>query len=116
MPGQVMHQASQWCEEAVLRARGDAEAARLLAWTEEAHAFSTLNRVEFLRRYPRHADSVERIKEAVAFAEDSFADPSDRQRFVEQARRRLTDRIAEGRADAVARRTEKNKDRGPRTR
>jgi hypothetical protein len=36
--------------------------------------------------------------------------------ILEQARSRLTDRIAEGRADAVVRRTEKNKDRGPMTR
>jgi len=116
VPAQVTEQAAQWCNESVARAQGDSEAARLLAWGEEARAFRALNRVEFLRRFPQHGDSVDRLKDAVTFAEHNFADSADRHRFIEQARHRLAERIAEGRADATARRIEKSNARGPKVR
>jgi len=57
-----------------------------------------MDRVTFARTYPQHAKTVERLQEAIDYAEQQFEHAADRRRFIEQARQRLADRIAEGRA------------------
>ena len=56
-----------------------------------------MNRHQFLREFPQHVTAVERLEEAISYAEKTFEDTSDRERFVVQARDRLAERIAEGR-------------------
>ena len=89
---------------------------RLLTWGREAQAFLSMSRYDFQRQFPHHADSAQRLQEAAAYAETTFPDASDRRRFIEQTRRRLAERIAEGRADAVARTKDKEQPSPPKTR
>jgi hypothetical protein len=114
-PVDLKSQAANWREEALARVQADADATKLLAWGREAQHFVSMNRYDFQRQFPQHAGSVHRLQEAVSFAETNFADASDRHRFIEQTRRRLAERIAEGRADAPARAV-KDKGREPKTR
>jgi hypothetical protein len=97
VPREVASQAITWQHEAVARAESDPEASQLLAWGQEAESFRTMNRHQFLNEFPHHAKAVERLEEAFDYAEKSFEDPSDRERFIAQARDRLAERIAEGR-------------------
>jgi hypothetical protein len=102
-PAELVSQASQWRAEMLSRVQADPDAIRLLTWGREAQQFLTMNRYEFKRQFPQYAASVQRLEEAVMFAEGNFADASDRHRFIEQTRRRLAERIAEGRADGAKR-------------
>lgn len=115
-PAELTNQAMRWREEATARALGDPDANKLLTWGREGQAFRSMNRYDFQRQFPHHADSVQRLQEAVMFAEMNFAEPSDRRRFIEQTRRRLAERIAEGRADAPVRTKDKQKTKEPKTR
>lgn len=115
-PAELTSQAVRWHEEATARALGDPDASKLLTWGREGQAFRSMNRYDFQRQFPQHADSVQRLQEAVTFAEMNFAEPSDRRRFIEQTRRRLAERIAEGRADAPVRTKDKAKMKEPKAR
>jgi hypothetical protein len=75
-----------------------------------------MNRVAFLAEHPQHARIVERLQEAIAYAEKQFEQAADRERFIEQARGRLAERIAEGRAIAPERGKSKSAEQGSRTR
>jgi Tfp pilus assembly protein PilP len=67
-----------------------------------------------LREFPQHAKAVERLDEAISYAESTFEHESDRERFVVQTRERLTERIAEGRFASPDR--TRVKERGAKTR
>ena len=114
VPREVASQAITWQNEAVARAEADPEASQLLTWGQEAESFRTMNHHRFLHEFPHHAKAVERLEEAIDYAEKTFADPSDRERFIAQTRDRLADRIAEGRY-ALPQRARDN-ERGSRTR
>jgi hypothetical protein len=116
VPSEVTDQAAKWCDEATAKAESDPDARQLLAWGREAEAFRTMNRVAFLAEYPRHARIVERLQEAIAYAEKQFEQAADRERFIEQARSRLAERIAEGRTIAAERGKSKSAEQGSRTR
>lgn len=103
-------------EEALQEAGGDPEATRLIAFGHEADAFRQMNRPDFVRTYPQHAKAVERLQEAIDYAEKQFEHAADRERFVEQARNRLADRIAEGRSFAAGRSKSRPAEHEPRTR
>jgi hypothetical protein len=103
LPGELLERASRHADAASARAEQDPDARRMLAWGDEAEAFRSLNRFAFLRAYPQHAKTVERLEEAIGYAEKQFEHASDRARFIDEARRRLADRIAEGRAPAAER-------------
>ena len=75
-----------------------------------------MNRVAFLAEHPQHARIVERLHEAIAYAEKQFEQAADRERFIEQARSRLAERIAEGRGIAPERGKSKSAEQGSRTR
>jgi hypothetical protein len=114
VPREVASQAITWRNEATAKAQADPEANRLLAWGREAEAFRTMNRHQFLREFPQHAKAVERLEQAIGYAEKTIDVVSDRDRFVAQARERIAERIAEGRyasADRAA-----VKDRGAKAR
>ena len=70
-------------------------------------------RTEFVQEFPQHGKAIQRLDEAVRFAEKSFALAADRERFLAQSRERIAERIAEGRLSGPERET---KDRGARTR
>ena len=55
-------------------------------------------RHQFLREFPQHAKAVERMDEAVTYAETNFSDTGERERFVQLTRQRLAERIAEGKS------------------
>ncbi|CAG0994435.1 Toxin PezT [Geobacteraceae bacterium] len=112
----VARQAIHWRNDAAARAQSDPDAAHLVTLGREAQAFSSMNRYDFLRQFPQHADTVQRMHEAVTFAEANFPDPLDRQRFMAQTRGRLAERIAEGRANPPVRSKDKEKTRAPKTR
>lgn len=114
-PAQLVSQAAQWRAETLSRVQADPDANRLLTWGREAQQFLSMNRYEFKHQFPQHAGSVQRLEEAVMFAEGNFADASDRRRFIEQTRRRLAERIAEGRADGAVRSKAKDKPREPKS-
>jgi hypothetical protein len=114
-PGDLLTVACRWRDEATMRAQADPDAARLLACGREAQAFRSMDRVAFARAYPQHAKLVERLQEAIDYAEQQFEHAADRRRFIEQARQRLADRIAEGRAPAPEA-VKARPARGPRTR
>ncbi len=97
VPREVASQAITWRDEATARAERDPEAKQLIAWGYEAESFRTMNRYQFLREFPQHAKAVERLDEAISYAESNFGHASDRERFVVQTRERLAERIAEGR-------------------
>lgn len=115
-PAQLVSQAAQWRAETLSKVQADPDANRLLTLGREAQQFMSMNRCEFKHQFPHHAASVQRLEEAVMFAEGNFADASDRHRFIEQTLRRLAERIAEGRADAPVRSKAKEKPRDPKTR
>jgi hypothetical protein len=71
-----------------------------------------MNRSPFLREFPHHAQAVRRLDEAIDYAQKEFPHAADRERFVEQARARIAERIAEGRLPTK----ERDKDHGGRTR
>ena len=73
-----------------------------------------MNRYQFLREFPQHAKAVERLDEAISYAESTFEHESDRERFVVQTRERLAERIAEGRFASPDR--TQVKERGAKTR
>lgn len=73
-----------------------------------------MNRYQFMREFPQHAKAVERLDEAIRFAEKTFEHASDRERFIAQAHERLAERIAEGRFASPDR--AEHTERGPRTR
>ena len=116
VPSEVTNQAAGWRDEATAKAESDPDAKQLLAWGREAEAFRTMNRVAFLAEHPQHARIVERLQEAIAYAEKQFEQAADRERFIEQARSRLAERIAEGRAIAPERGKSRSAERGSRTR
>lgn len=97
VPREVASQAINWRNEASAKAEGDPEAKQLIAWGQEAEAFKTMNRHQFLREFPQHAKAVERLEEAVNYAEKTLDHALDRDRFIVQTRDRLAERIAEGR-------------------
>lgn len=113
---EVARQAIHWRNDAAARALSDPDAMHLVALGREAQAFSSMNRYDFLRQFPQHADTVQRMQEAVSFAEANFPDASDRQRFIAQTRGRLAERIAEGRANPPVRSKDREKARTPKTR
>ena len=98
VPNELKAEAGAWRDAADATAERDPDAKRLLELGHQADAFRSMNRVAFARAYPQHAKMVERLQEAIAYAEQQFEHAEDRVRFVEQARQRLADRIAEGRA------------------
>jgi len=51
----------------------------------------------FVREFPQHAKAVERLEQAIVYAEKEFSTAAERERFVQQTRERLAERIAEGR-------------------
>jgi hypothetical protein len=112
VPRDVASQAIAWRNEAVARAEGDPHAAKQLAWGREAEAFRTLPPQQFQAEFPHLTKALEKLDEAVKYADTQFAHAEDRSRFVEQARSRLAERIAEGRIP-VAR---AEKDKGERAR
>jgi hypothetical protein len=116
VPAQLVSQAAQWRAETLSRVQADPDAARLLTWGREAQQFLTMSRYEFKHQFPQHAASVQRLEEAVMFAEGNYANASDRHRFIEQTRRRLAERIAEGRADGARRSKAKEKAPDPKSR
>lgn len=95
-PDWIAHVA-HWRDDALTKAQADPQAAPLLACGREALAFVTMPRFDFRERYPQHARIVDKLDDAIRYAEDNFALAADRRRFVEQARERLAERIAEGR-------------------
>ena len=97
VPREVASQAVVWRNEATQAAEQDAEASRLLAWGREAEAFRTMNRKQFLSDFPQYAKAVERMDEALRYAERNFEKMVDRERFLALTRERLATRIAEGR-------------------
>lgn len=113
VPREVASQAVAWANEAFEALRRDPEALRLFHSGQEAQAFRTLTRAHFMREFPQHARAVERLDEAVRYAEKSFPLAVDRERFVEQARERIAERIAEGRLGS---REREPQERAPRTR
>ena len=114
VPREVASQAITWRDEATARAERDPEAKQLIAWGYEAESFRTMNRYQFLREFPQHAKAVERLDEAISYAESNFEHESDRERFVVQTRERLAERIAEGRFASPDR--TQVKERGAKTR
>jgi hypothetical protein len=114
VPREVASQAIRWRNESSAEAERDPQAKQMLEWGREAEAFRTLARHLFLREFPQHAKAVERLEEAMSYAEKTIENASDRERFVAQARDRLAQRIAEGRfaAPAVA----KTREREPKAR
>jgi hypothetical protein len=114
VPREVASQAITWRNEATAKAEGDPEAKQLLAWGQEAESFKTMNRHQFLREFPQHAKAVERLEEAISYAEKTFEDTANRERFIAQARDRLAERIAEGRYAAPHR--PQTKERGSKAR
>ncbi len=114
-PGDIVPQATAWSAEAASKADGDPQARDFVRWGREAQALRTQNRVDFLQAHPQHAKAVERLEEAIAYAENTFPNAIDRERFVEQARLRLAERLAEGRA-LTTERTKKTPTKEPRTR
>lgn len=103
VPREVAAQVVAWRNDAVARAEHDPQARELLEWGREAEAFRTMERFKFQRDFPLHAKAVERLDEAIRFAEKNFADAAEREAFVNQARNRLAERIAEGRYSTAAR-------------
>jgi len=97
VPRQVASQAAAWRNQATALAEGDPEAAQMMTWGREAEAFRTLERGLFLREFPHHAKAVDRLEEAIRYAQGNFQLDTDRERFVVQARERLAERIGEGR-------------------
>jgi hypothetical protein len=97
VPREVASQAITWRDDAVQRAEADPQAPRMLAWGREAEAFRTMNRRQFLSEFPQYAKPVERMDEALRFAERNFEQAADRERFIALTRERLATRIAEGR-------------------
>lgn len=114
MPRDIASQAIQWRNEAHARAQADPDAARRLTWGLEAEAFRTMARHHFLREFPQHAKAVERMDEAVAYAETNFPDAGERERFVQLTRQRLAERIAEGKSPGPS--SARDPERGARTR
>jgi hypothetical protein len=113
VPREVASQVLAWRNEATAKAERDPQAQRLLAWGREAEAFRTMNRYQFLREFPQYAKAVDRLDEAHRYAEQNFGHAADRERFIEQTRERLAERIAEGRFSAPDR---ASKERDPKTR
>lgn len=113
VPREVAAQVVAWRNEAVGRAERDPQARQLLDWGREAEAFRTMDRFRFQRDFPHHAKAIERLDEAVRFAEKNFAHAAEREAFVNQARNRLAERIAEGRYSTAAR---TSPERDPRSR
>lgn len=97
VPRDVASQAVAWRNAALARAGQDPETARLITWGREAVAFETMPRQQFAREFAHHAKAVERLDEAILYAEKTFERQADRERFVAQSRRRIAERIAEGR-------------------
>ncbi len=96
LPRELASQLLAWRDEAVDRAAHDPEARRILTRAQEAMAFRTMNRFAFAHAYPQHAKAVERLDEAIRYAEETFGLAADRERFIAQARERIAERIAEG--------------------
>ena len=112
VPREVASQAVTWCNEATQLAEQNAEARQMLAWGREAEAFRTMNRRQFLSEFPHHAKAIERLDEALRYAERNLDQNLDRDRFIAQSREHLATRIAEGRFAAL----EKVAERGGRSR
>jgi hypothetical protein len=112
VPRDVASQAITWRNEAVALAEEDPQAAKLLAWGREAEAFRTLPPLRFQAEFAHLSKAIEKLDEAVKYADTQFAHAADRSRFVEQARSRLAERIAEGRIPLA--RAEKGKGARPR--
>lgn len=113
VPREVASQLLAWRNESTGKAEHDPEAARLLEWGRDAEAFRTLNRTQFLSEFPHHAKAVERLDQAMRYAQQNFALAADRTRFIDQTRDRLAERIAEGRVGA---RDRSPPERAPKTR
>ena len=111
VPREVAAQVVAWRNEATQRAERDPDAQRLLQWGREAEAFRTMHRHQFAREFPQHAKLAERLEAAINYAEGNFGHAVDRERFIEQARDRIAERIAEGRS-AVSHAPEKPAPRG----
>ena len=111
VPREVAAQVVAWRNEATQRAERDPDAQRLLQWGREAEAFRTMNRHQFAREFPQHAKLADRLQAAINYAEGNFGHAVDRERFIEQARDRIAERIAEGRS-AVSHAPEKPAPRG----
>jgi hypothetical protein len=108
VPREVASQAVMWRNEATQVAERDPDARRMLAWGREAETFRTMDRKQFLSEFPQYAKPVERMDEALRYAERNFEKAEDRERFLAQTRERLAQRIAEGRYAQP----EQTKDRG----
>lgn len=97
VPREVASQVLAWHQEATEQAERDPLGKRLLAFGKEAEAFRTMSRYQFLREFPLRAKAVEKLDEAIRFAEKTFQLAADRERFIAKTRERLAERIAEGR-------------------
>jgi Zeta toxin len=109
VPREVASQALAWRDEAVRLAENDPQAQQRLTCGREAEAFRTLNRHQFLREFPQHAKAAQLLDEAVAYAEREFAQASERERFIQQTRQRVAERLAEGRLAPTRERGERSR-------
>lgn len=101
VPREVGAQVVAWRNESTQRAERDTDAKQLLQWGREAEAFKTMSRHQFVKEFPQHAKLAERMEEAINYAEGNFGHAIDRERFVQQARDRIAERIAEGKSGFV---------------
>lgn len=117
VPREVGAQVVAWRNESTQRAERDTDAKQLLQWGREAEAFKTMSRHQFVKEFPQHAKLAERMEEAINYAEGNFGHAVDRERFVQQARDRIAERIAEGKS-GFAQASERSpvRDRSERTR
>lgn len=117
VPREVGAQVVAWRNESTQRAERDTDAKQLLQWGREAEAFKTMSRHQFVKEFPQHAKLADRMEEAINYAEGNFGHAVDRERFIQQARDRIAERIAEGKS-GLTQAPEKaaTKDRSERTR
>ncbi len=117
VPREVAAQVVAWRNESTQRAERDPDAKQLLQWGREAEAFRTMSRHQFVKEFPQHAKLADRMEEAINYAEGNFGHAVDRDRFVQQARDRIAERIAEGKSGfAQAPEKPATRDRSERTR
>jgi hypothetical protein len=113
VPRDIASQVMRWRDEAWQEAEQHPDSKQRLAWGREAEAFRVMAPATFASEFPHLAKAAQRIEEAMKYASETYADPTDRERFVQQTRQRLVERIAEGKMATVA---QEHKVRAPRTR
>lgn len=113
VPRDIASQVMRWRNDAWQKAEQRPESQQRLAWGREAEAFRVMEPTTFVNEFPHLAKAAQRIEEAMKYASETYANPSDRERFIQQTRQRLVERIAEGKMATVA---QEPKVKPPRTR